>query len=187
MNKKLWPVRPSDHARCNLSIPARISDTSVHTTAKKEIVWLTANLLVPLTLRYWPTQLNNDTDYSGQSGFFPRLIARIEKLLSRTSPQLLISYLVNVSFFSLECCFLECYKRQANCKDYYIWIKIILRSLIFSPYPNSWGGQGVGARANRGREGYGRREEKGREARFPQWREPGEKEKNFAIFCNILR
>ena len=39
------------------------------------------------------------------------------------------------------------------------------------------GGQGVGARENRGREGYGRREKKGREA--------GEKFKK-ASFCYLL-
>ena len=42
------------------------------------------------------------------------------------------------------------------------------------------GDRGAGARENGGREGYGRREEKGREAGLPKWREPGEKEKNFA-------
>ena len=47
------------------------------------------------------------------------------------------------------------------------------------------GDRRAGARENRGREGYGRREEKGREAGFPNWREPGEKEKNFAILRNI--
>ena len=31
---------------------------------------------------------------------------------------------------------------------------------------------------------YGRREKKGREAGFPRLREAGEKEKNYAIFCN---
>ena len=49
------------------------------------------------------------------------------------------------------------------------------------------GDMGTGARKNRGREGYGRWEEKGREAGFPKWREPGEKEKNFAILRNILQ
>ena len=49
------------------------------------------------------------------------------------------------------------------------------------------GNRGAGARENRGREGYGRREEKGLEAVFPKWREPGEKEKNFAILRNILQ
>ena len=47
------------------------------------------------------------------------------------------------------------------------------------------GGPGAGARENRGREDYGRREEKGREAGFPKWQEPGEKEKNFAVLHNI--
>ena len=47
------------------------------------------------------------------------------------------------------------------------------------------GDRGAGARENRGREGYGRWEEKGREAGFPKWQELGEKEKNFAILCNI--
>ena len=47
------------------------------------------------------------------------------------------------------------------------------------------GDRGAGARENRGREDYGRREEKGREAGFPKWQEPGEKEKNFAILRNI--
>ena len=46
--------------------------------------------------------------------------------------------------------------------------------------------QGAGARENRGREGYGRREGRGQKAEFPKWREPGEKEKNFAILRNIL-
>ena len=49
------------------------------------------------------------------------------------------------------------------------------------------GDRGAGAWENRGWEGYGRREEKGREAGFLKWREPGEKEKNFAIFRNILQ
>ena len=51
----------------------------------------------------------------------------------------------------------------------------------------SGGGQGAGARENKGREGYGRREERGQEAGFLKWREPGEKEKNFAILRNILQ
>ena len=45
----------------------------------------------------------------------------------------------------------------------------------------------AGARENREREGYGRREERGREVGFPKKREPGEKEKNFAILCNVLQ
>ena len=49
----------------------------------------------------------------------------------------------------------------------------------------SGGEQGLGAWENRDWEGYMRREEKGRKAGFPKWREPGEKEKNFAILRNI--
>ena len=50
------------------------------------------------------------------------------------------------------------------------------------------GDRGVGARnIEYRREGYRRREEKGLEAGFPKWREPGEKEKNFAILRNILQ
>ena len=53
------------------------------------------------------------------------------------------------------------------------------------PYGSSGTGQGAGAQEKRGREGYGRQEEKGREAGLLKWREPGEKEKNFAILRNI--
>ena len=49
------------------------------------------------------------------------------------------------------------------------------------------GDSGAGSRKNRGREGYGKREEKGREAGFPKGREPGEKEKNFAILRKVLQ
>ena len=52
--------------------------------------------------------------------------------------------------------------------------------------PGVWRGTGgAGARENRGREGYGRPEEEEQDAGFLNWREPGEKEKNFAILHNI--
>ena len=49
------------------------------------------------------------------------------------------------------------------------------------------GDRGLGARENRGQEGYRRREKKGVEAGFPKRREQGEKEKKFAILHNILQ
>ena len=49
------------------------------------------------------------------------------------------------------------------------------------------GDRGAGAQGNRGQEGYGRQEEKGQEAGVPNWREPVEKEKNFALLHNILQ
>ena len=53
------------------------------------------------------------------------------------------------------------------------------------PYNIVEGDRGAGTRENKGQEGYGRREERGRKAGFSKWREPGEKEKNFAILRNI--
>jgi len=43
----------------------------------------------------------------------------------------------------------------------------------------------VGARANRGRDGYGRRERKGREAGVPKGREAGEIGENYITLHNI--
>jgi len=47
------------------------------------------------------------------------------------------------------------------------------------------GNREAGDREKRGWEVYGRREKRGREARFPRWREAGEKEKNDATLRNI--
>ena len=49
------------------------------------------------------------------------------------------------------------------------------------------GGQGAGARENRGREGYGRRERKGREAGVLRGRAAGEKYETLIFFNSAMR